>query len=247
MLGFIFVQIILCIGLIVSRPTPTMTTISVSVYYWECKPQSDYRIVFAALMGIYVMFLLVFATFLAYKTRLAGRQYSHYNECRQMGLSVYNILFSALVGFAVGLNTMADFFTRYYITVITILWATTFSLLILFVPKLQAFYRQRKKERQAATNEAKETQQRNILQSVFNGTNLQSDGLGLGYTTGDMHGRNGGGELISLDQLLASDNSGLLDPAQAEQRKASIVSAYLELSTSLGDSNYVEVHEVSRG
>ncbi|OAD71510.1 hypothetical protein PHYBLDRAFT_187578 [Phycomyces blakesleeanus NRRL 1555(-)] len=247
-------MIILCIGLIVSKPTPTMVAVSVSVYYWECQAQSDYKIVFSCLMGIYVMFLLVFATYLAYKTRLAGRQYSHYNECRQMGLSVYNILFSALVGFAVGLNQMADFFTKYYITVITILWATTFSLLILFVPKLQAFYKQRTVEKQAANNEAKEVEQRNILQSVFNSTSVQpTDGFsgfsntgGIGGGGGNIYGGNGNGnvgELISLDQLLASDNSGLLDPAQAEQRKASIVSAYLELSNSGGDSNCVEVHE----
>lgn len=57
-----------------------------------------------------------------------------------------NILFSALVGFAVLVNPMADFYTKYYITVITILWATTFSLLVLFLPKVHAFWQQRRKE-----------------------------------------------------------------------------------------------------
>lgn len=40
---------------------------------------------------------------------------------------------------------MADFYTKYYIEVITILWATTFSLCVLFLPKVLAFFRERRK------------------------------------------------------------------------------------------------------
>lgn len=39
---------------------------------------------------------------------------------------------------------MADYYTKYYISIVTVLWATTFSLLILFLPKLQAFIQQQR-------------------------------------------------------------------------------------------------------
>lgn len=51
------------------------------------------------------------------------------------------------MGFAVIVNPLADFYTKYYITVIAILWATSFSLLILFFPKVQAFYQFKWKQR----------------------------------------------------------------------------------------------------
>ncbi|ORZ18444.1 hypothetical protein BCR42DRAFT_299057, partial [Absidia repens] len=129
------------IGLFVIKPSPVKVEVSLTQYYWSCDAGSPYKKVFGGIIGAYWGSLLLFATFLAYKTRLAGRQYSRYSECRQMGLSIYNILFSALVGFAVLVNPMADYYTKYYITIVTALWATTFSLLILFLPKLQAFVR----------------------------------------------------------------------------------------------------------
>lgn len=44
--------------------------------------------VFLVLSTSYAACLLLFATFLAYKTRFAGKQYNRYSECKQMGLSV---------------------------------------------------------------------------------------------------------------------------------------------------------------
>ncbi|KAI8075285.1 hypothetical protein BC940DRAFT_7581 [Gongronella butleri] len=43
---------------------------------------------------------------------------------------------------------MADYYTKYYISVVSALWATTFSLFILFLPILLAFFRQQKREQQ---------------------------------------------------------------------------------------------------
>ncbi|KAI9499196.1 hypothetical protein BDB00DRAFT_752049, partial [Zychaea mexicana] len=138
--------IILVIGLIVCRPQPQRIDVSFSSHYWECHAtRAATDIVFLILSTVYAAAMLLFATFLAYKTRAAGQRYSHYSETKQMGLSVYNILFSALVGFAVLVNPMADFYTKYYIQVITILWATTFSLLALFLPKVHAFVKQQRK------------------------------------------------------------------------------------------------------
>ncbi|SAM05514.1 hypothetical protein [Absidia glauca] len=137
-------MIILVIALIVLSPRPVKVDVSLTQYYWSCRAENPHQGVFVGVMCAYWAVLLLFATFLAYKTRLAGRQYSRYSECRQMGLSIYNIFFSALVAFAVLVNAMADYYTKYYISIVTVLWATTFSLLILFLPKLQAFIQQQR-------------------------------------------------------------------------------------------------------
>ncbi|KAI8089914.1 uncharacterized protein BX664DRAFT_144452 [Halteromyces radiatus] len=134
-------MVILIIGLAVTQPRPTKVIVSTSLYYWECSTSSNVRLVFLIIPSAYAAVMLFVATFLAYKTRLADRRYNNYSECRQMGLSVYNILFSALVGYSALVNPLADFYTRFYMGAISILWATTFSLLVLFVPKMYAFYR----------------------------------------------------------------------------------------------------------
>ena len=81
-------MVILVVGLIVAKPVPTKFEVSFSSHYWSCEPQGSNRIVFLVLSAIYAACLLLFATFLAYKTRFAGRQYNMYSECKQMGLSV---------------------------------------------------------------------------------------------------------------------------------------------------------------
>ncbi|KAI9251238.1 hypothetical protein BY458DRAFT_562568 [Sporodiniella umbellata] len=173
--------IIVIVGLTVARPIPTRYDVSFSSHYWTCSSHDKNNgIILLVLNTCYAALLLFFATFLAYKTRLAGKQYSRYSECKQMGLSVYNILFSALVGFAVIVNPLADFYTKYYIEVISILWATSFSLLILFFPKLQAFYQLKWKEK------------RNQLGEKPNGA------TSLSFL-------NSPNDLLNLDQILASD------------------------------------------
>jgi hypothetical protein len=75
-------------------------------------------------------------------------------------ISFSNIFFSALVAFAVLVNAMADYYTKYYISIVTVLWATTFSLLILFLPKLQAFIQQQRqlKEKKDASEKISASQ-----------------------------------------------------------------------------------------
>ncbi len=81
-------MIILVIGLIVATPIPTKFEVNLNSHYYQCESTNSNKIVFLVLSTIYAAFLLIFATFLAYKTRLAGRQYNRYSECKQMGLSV---------------------------------------------------------------------------------------------------------------------------------------------------------------
>lgn len=51
-----------------------------------------------------------------------------------------NIFFSVLIGFIIFFIPTTDYFTRHYLTATMIVWATTFSLLTLFLPKLHAFF-----------------------------------------------------------------------------------------------------------
>lgn len=77
------------VGLAVSRPFPTRIDTSFSRHYWECHASNQkIELVFRVLSTVYAAIMLLFATFLAYKTRAAGRRYSHYSETKQMGLSV---------------------------------------------------------------------------------------------------------------------------------------------------------------
>ncbi|KAI8098409.1 7 transmembrane sweet-taste receptor of 3 GCPR-domain-containing protein [Gilbertella persicaria] len=235
--------IILVVGLLVARPVPSKFEVSYSSHYWSCEPQGNNKIVFLVLTAIYAACLLLFATFLAYKTRFAGKQYSRYSECKQMGLSVYNILFSALVGFAVVVNPLADFYTKYYIEVIAVLWATSFSLLVLFLPKLQAFFRIKLNERKQDEGQEKPSaNNRKTIFSFLKSTNATPSHL---YDRQSAHGN----ELLSLEQILASDNPVLDDDddeeddddAQLRRRKPSAASS--STTPKNGQGNFIEVHE----
>jgi hypothetical protein len=81
-------QLILGVGLVVAPPAPTPVTVSSTEYYWSCDAQSPAKVPFQVLTITFAALLVAFATFLAYKTRLVGTNYSKYNECRQIGFSV---------------------------------------------------------------------------------------------------------------------------------------------------------------
>ncbi|CAO3619185.1 unnamed protein product [Mucor hiemalis] len=243
-------MIILIVGLIVATPIPTKNEVSFSSHYYQCESKGSNKIVFLVLTTVYAAFLLLFATFLAYKTRLAGKQYNRYSECKQMGLSVYNILFSALVGFAVLVNPLADFYTKYYINVISILWAATFSLLILFLPKLQAFYRFKMKERREEMQEkSNETGTRKSVFSFLKSSNNHHPNYfdqrhGSSHTTTTTAHTPGISELLSLEQILASDDPVLDDDDNSlRRRKPSAISTSMTNDKQGGSSNFIEVHE----
>ncbi|KAL7319878.1 hypothetical protein PS15m_002964 [Mucor circinelloides] len=247
-------MVILVVGLIVAKPVPTKFEVSFSSHYWSCEPQGSNKIIFLVLSTIYAACLLLFATFLAYKTRFAGRQYNRYSECKQMGLSVYNILFSALVGFAVIVNPLADFYTKYYIEVISILWATSFSLLILFLPKLQAFYRFKMKERkeeldkvqqEKSNNSATSQQHRKSIFSFLKASNISNSNYYDHHHADSHHHRQTGGisELLSLEQILASDDPVLDDDDNSLRRRKPSAISTTTTTDQGGSSNFIEVHE----
>ena len=146
-------------------------------------------------------------------------------------------MFSALIGFAISVNPMADFYTKYYIVVIAILWATTFSLLALFLPKVQAFIKQQHKERAGIFaiyhhfikrirkhHHNKRDHESSMHHSQHHQQTISQNSTAYGNHSSSFHtvGGTGGGELISLNQMV---QHGPLDPNDT------------------GNSNYVEVHE----
>ncbi|KAI9486341.1 MAG: periplasmic binding protein-like I [Benjaminiella poitrasii] len=114
--------------------------VSRSAYYVDCAFEGANHTVFVSLLAFFGALQLLFATFLAFKTKAVGRNYSKYSEYKQIGLSVYNIFFSVLIGFIIFFIPTTDYYTRHYLTATMIVWATTFSLLTLFIPKLHAFF-----------------------------------------------------------------------------------------------------------
>ncbi|KAI9278718.1 hypothetical protein BDA99DRAFT_14361 [Phascolomyces articulosus] len=248
-------MIILVVGLVVSQPQPRRIDVSFTTHYWEChSARNDTEIVFLVLSTIYAAAMLLFATFLAYKTRAAGQRYSHYSETKQMGLSVYNILFSALVGFAVLVNPMADFYTKYYITVITVLWATTFSLLALFLPKVHAFIKQQHKEKAGIfaiyhhflksirKHHHKKDHESSMHHHYSHSQHQQSisqNSTAYGHHSSSFHTTGAGrGELISLNQMMQHHV-----PLDSNMVGGGSPSTAAGSATAATASNYVEVHE----
>ncbi|KAG2171444.1 hypothetical protein INT43_009105, partial [Umbelopsis isabellina] len=221
------------ISLVVAPPTPTAVVVSSTQYYWSCDTTSSAKVPFQALEATFSALLVAFATFLAYKTRLVGVNYSKYNECRQIGFSVYNIMFSAMIGFIVTVNTMLDYFTRFYITVVTILWGCSVSFLILFLPKLHEFFKRKRNEN--IHHHMSPTGSSNDVETKH------SNGHGQAMTSGfQLHGNLDSvpdGELISLDQILASE-----PPMLARHRKGSLGSTFVDENGKTTGS-FVEAHE----
>lgn len=159
-------------------------------------------------------------------------------------------MFSALVGFAVVVNPLADFYTKYYIDVISILWATTFSLLILFLPKMQAFYRFKLKEKRDEQQQQEKTINStgtrpsvfSFLKSTPNSNQAYFDQHRPSHHT--TNNTPGISELLSLEQILASDDPVLDDDEDnsLRRRKPSAISTALADNIN-GTNNFIEVHE----
>ncbi|KAI8376578.1 uncharacterized protein BYT42DRAFT_605670 [Radiomyces spectabilis] len=231
-------MVILAIGMIISTPAPLKVDVSFSNHYWTCQTRQGPRLAFMILLSIYAAGLLLFATFLAYKTRLAGRHYTRYSECKQMGLSVYNILFSSLVGFAIIVNPMGDYYTKYYISVITVLWATSFSLLVLFLPKLHAFVSQWRREEKAKRKDGDMASPRLQLYNMYRSSTAVVGGM---QQPQQHDSQQETAEILSLDRMLGSDLPVMTSSCDATPGKASMVSLTTQCPKESGSC--IEVHE----
>jgi hypothetical protein len=220
--------------------------VSKRAYYTNCAFEGDVgHTVFVSLLILFGSFQLMFATFLAFKTRSVGRNYSKYSEYKQIGLSVYNIFFSVLIGFIIFFVPTTDYYTRHYLTATMIVWATTFSLLTLFIPKLHAFFFPDKDDSTSHIGKASDLsgKQGNINNSIGN---VDSNNESTSDNSGDDHftpsrfefgntNNNKDTDLMSLNYMV--NNS--LHPLNDSQVKLNNISTKGRMHSIM-----MEVHEV---
>ncbi|KAI8145338.1 periplasmic binding protein-like I [Fennellomyces sp. T-0311] len=194
--GILVVVVTLLIGwLCTCQVVPINVPVSRTAYYVRCSFQGPSSSIFTTLLTVVPAAQLAFATFLSIKTRSVGKNYSKYSEYKQIGISVYNIFFSSLIGFVIFSIPTTDYYTRHYLTMTTIVWAITFSMLVLFLPKLHTFFFRKGRNDQAGKR------------SDISGRRRDNNTNSIGETTTKNR------ELMSINRLLANPNA--IDPAIA--------------------------------
>lgn len=151
-----------------------------------------------------------------------------------------NIMFSAMIGFIVTVNSMLDFFTRFYITVVTILWGCSVSFLILFLPKLQEFFKRQKQQyhHQSPTGSSSDVETKHSNGHGPNGYSVfPSSAVTSGFQLHSIDNQLAG-EVISLDQILASDPPIL----SSRHRKGSLGSTFVD-ENGKSTGSFIEAHE----
>ncbi|KAF7729898.1 hypothetical protein EC973_003632 [Apophysomyces ossiformis] len=83
-----FDAVILMIWLSTSEVQTVDVPVSSSAYYVGCDFHGPTNMVFVWILTVFAAMQLAFATFLAFKTRSVGKNYSKYSEYKQIGLSV---------------------------------------------------------------------------------------------------------------------------------------------------------------
>ncbi|KAI8343029.1 7 transmembrane sweet-taste receptor of 3 GCPR-domain-containing protein [Chlamydoabsidia padenii] len=126
---------VLSFWLCLCNPQVIAIPVSTNAYYKACSYDGTSHWFFVVLLALIAGCELVFALFLALSTRLIGKSYSKYTEYKQIGLCIYNVFFSALIGGIVFFLPSIDYYTQHYLTATMIVWATTFCLFALFLPK----------------------------------------------------------------------------------------------------------------
>ncbi|KAI9496049.1 periplasmic binding protein-like I [Zychaea mexicana] len=133
------------IGLLIWLPTTSSsiqtinTPVSTNTYYTRCDYGSQHQ-VFVALISLIAALFLAVAVILALRTRGVPGRAPKYSEVKYINLAVYNIFFSTFIGFTVFRTATADYFTRHYLSAAMIVWGSTVSLLVLYLPKLHTIY-----------------------------------------------------------------------------------------------------------
>lgn len=121
-----------------------------------------------------------------------------------------NIFFSSLIGFTV-FHSATDYFTRHYLSAAMIVWGATFSLLILYLPKLHTIYIKERARKNVTTGRMSNTRWNNMNN---NGPQPPpSPGPPRAFTS-----TTGGGDIISINRMLASGAFSSNMPGLTEQK-----------------------------
>ncbi|ORZ15701.1 7 transmembrane sweet-taste receptor of 3 GCPR-domain-containing protein [Absidia repens] len=194
-------MVTLVLWLCLCNPQTFMVPMPGNSYYIDClyNGPSDAFVVFLTLIAACE---LAFAAFLAYKTRSVGKNYSKYSEYKQLALSVYNIIFSALIGVVAFFLPTTDYYTQHYLVATMVVWATTFCLFTMFLPKFLRF-RKPAQDTYQVKNKASD------LPGRQQSTILSEDAKdGPNYQHGKQHiHQQSFGELLSMNGVLNGENT----------------------------------------
>ncbi|KAI8646977.1 hypothetical protein BD408DRAFT_439732 [Parasitella parasitica] len=141
---------------------PMSPTVSLN----SCVYDGPGHIFFIGLLAFSAGIQLCLSVFLALKTKSFGG-YSKYSEHKQLGLSVYNIFFSALIGTIIFFMPTSDFYTRYFLTAMTIIWASSFSLCVLFFPKIFKILFPKKKNNAISVSAANNSERQDDEKTLY--------------------------------------------------------------------------------
>lgn len=150
---------------------------------------------------------------------------------------VSNIFFSAVIGFVIYSVPTSDYYTRHYLTATTVLWATTFSMIVLFFPKLLCFFKKGQQYDTSANAGRRPDVSGRLRPMADRLSNPRQMGGGVGGPPGAEETFTKNRELISINRMLASSNP--LGSTFMPARKNSVVPHHLPNSDSV-----LEAHEV---
>jgi hypothetical protein len=142
-------------------------------------------------------------------------------------------LFAGLIGFIVFFLPTAGYITRYYVTVITILWGTTFSLYTLFLPKMWNFFKGHDDLGYNTQTNSSGSGSRRKEEDDWRRTHTSLSAFQSEQSIANLGDE---GELFSLEQILAHDSNVIY------HRKGSIGSTHPDAHGNT-IQGFVEVHE----
>ncbi|RUS17738.1 7 transmembrane sweet-taste receptor of 3 GCPR-domain-containing protein [Endogone sp. FLAS-F59071] len=141
-IGFLcIVLVIVGLWLILNPPVPTLTPADNLSSFWTCNSSNtgndlEGRVsIFEILLLIYAGILVTCASVLAYKTRGVDDMFG---ESKQIMFVSYNIMIAGIICLPAYFLPPTEFFASYYLSIGALLFATTFTLITLFAPKVIA-------------------------------------------------------------------------------------------------------------
>ncbi|GJJ68283.1 gamma-aminobutyric acid type B receptor [Entomortierella parvispora] len=129
--------IIMGVWFVKTPPKLQQVTMSDFTTYWECNSQAGESTPYFVVLFVYNVSLLLIATYLAYMNRNVA---ANYNECRQIAFVVYNILLSGCIAMPTIFLPPDQYYTRFFLSNVVLLFGTTVSLMFMFIPKLMQLF-----------------------------------------------------------------------------------------------------------
>ncbi|CAD5225565.1 unnamed protein product [Bursaphelenchus xylophilus] len=101
--------------------------------------QSDYAFLFQGIFYVIKGMLMIFGCFLAWETRAVN--VPALNDSKYIGMSVYNVVVMSVIGVALAVMLQDRVTESFILTAILIIFCTTLTLCLVFVPKVVELFR----------------------------------------------------------------------------------------------------------